>query len=323
MLDVRRLRVLLAVAEHGGVAAAARALTFTPPAVSQQLAALERQLDVALVDRTGRTARLTAAGQRLADHARQVLASLEAAEADLANLSGDLRGVLTVGVIPTLGRTLLPAALTDLAASAPGLDLRIEQYEPEDSLPALARGNLDIALAGEYGLAPRRPLAHIQRIDLFTEPVLIAVDHDHRLVGPDVAVADLRDERWIAPAAGSSCDVLLQRSCALAGYEPHVVAHCADFEVAVALVGAGHGVALVPGIAASAANACRDGTSVRFLRAQNPRINRTLYAAIRQGTQQHPLLARLLDALATNAHQLSQAVWGDAKRSGAGMPPQH
>lgn len=296
--------MLLAIAEHGGIAAAARALAFTPPAVSQQIAALERQLDVALVDRTGRTARLTAAGQRLAGHARHVLASIEAAEADLASLSGDLHGVLTVGTIPTLGRTLVPAALTDLAASAPGLDVRINQCEPEDSLPALARGDLDIALAGEYGLAPRRPPAHIQRIDLFTEPVLIAVAHDHHLAGPDIALTELRDERWIAPATDSSCNVLLQRSCALAGYEPHVVARCADFDMAIALVSAGHGVALVPRVAAAAVNARHDGMSVRLLHAQQPQIHRTLYAAVRQGTHQHQLLNCLLDALTTSAHRL-------------------
>lgn len=86
----------LAVAEHGGIAA------------------LERQVGMALVDRSGRTARLTTAGRRLAGHARHVLASLEAAETDLASLGGDLRGTLAVGTIATLGRTLLPAALTTL-----------------------------------------------------------------------------------------------------------------------------------------------------------------------------------------------------------------
>src|SRR5437868_3486545 len=156
MLDVRRLRVLLAVAENGGVAAAARALSFTPPAVSQQIAALERQLDVALVDRSQRTVRLTAAGERLAGHARLVLAGLAAAEVDLANLDGAVRGVLRVASVPTIGRTLLPQALGRLAASAPDLELRIDEAEPEDSLPAVVRGVYDVVIAGEYGLAPRR-----------------------------------------------------------------------------------------------------------------------------------------------------------------------
>ncbi|SCG39877.1 LysR family transcriptional regulator [Micromonospora inositola] len=301
MLDVRRLRVLLAVAEHGGVAAAARALTFTPPAVSQHIAALERQVGVPLVDRSGRTARLTAIGHRLAGHARQVLAALEAAEADVATIGGALRGTLTIGTT-TLGAALVPAVLTTLRVTAPEVDLRIEQCEPEESLPALTRGELDLVLAGEYGLAPHRRPAHQDRIDLFTEPLLVAVAADHRLTGPDVDLAELRDERWIAPAAGSSCEAILQRSCALAGYEPHVVAHCGDFAVAVALAAAGHGVTLLPSIATPTTTGHHG--PIRLLPVRQPHIHRTLYAAIRHGTRQHPLISCLLDTLISNARQL-------------------
>ncbi|SCL16705.1 transcriptional regulator, LysR family [Micromonospora rhizosphaerae] len=302
MLDVRRLRVLLAVAEHGGVAAAARALTFTPPAVSQHIAALERQVGLPLVDRSGRTARLTANGHRLAGHARQVLAALEAAEADMATIGGTLRGTLTIGTIPTLGVALVPAVLATLRVTAPEVDLRIEQREPEDSLPALTRGELDLALAGEYGLAPHRRPVHQDRIDLFTEPLLVAVAADHHLTGPDVDLAELRDERWIAPAAGSSCETILQRSCALAGYEPHVVAHCADFAVAAALAAAGHGVTLLPSTAIPTTTGHH--SPIRLLSVRRPHIHRTLYAAIRPGTRQHPLISCLLETLTSNAQQL-------------------
>lgn len=304
MLDVRRLRVLLAVAEHGGVAAAARALSFTAPAVSQQLAALERQLDVALVDRSGRTAVLTASGQRLAEQTRTVLALLEAAEADLADHSGAPRGVLRIGSVPTLGRALLPGALAQLAVVAPQADLRVEQLEPEDSLAALARGDLDLTLAGEYALTPRRPQVEVERLDLAIEPVHVAVPAHHPLAGGhDVHLSDLRTERWIAPATGSSCALLLERSCANAGYEPHVVARCADFAMAAALVGAGHGIALLPACAAIV----RPGP-VRLLHPVDPPIHRTLYAATRPGTRRQPLVACLLDALAAQAQHLPELV---------------
>lgn len=300
VLDVRRLRVLLAVAEHGGVAAAARALSFTAPAVSQQLAALERQLDVALVDRSGRTAVLTAPGQRLAEQARAVLALLEAAEADLADHTGAPRGVLRIGSAPTLGRALLPGVLARLAVVAPQLDLRIEQLEPEDSLVALARGDLDLALAGEYALTPRRAQVGVERLDLVTEPVHVAVHAGHPLAdGHDVHLSDLRTERWIAPATGSSCALLLERSCAIAGYEPHVVARCADFAMATALVAAGHGVTLLPACAAT-----DPPPKVRLLHALDPPIRRTLYAATRPGTRRQPILACLLDTLAAQAQHL-------------------
>lgn len=295
MLDVRRLRVLLAVAEHGGVAAAARALSFTPPAVSQQIAALERQLGVPLLDRSQRTARLTEPGQRLAAHARTVLAGLEAAEVDLANAAGAVRGRLRVASVPTLGRALLPAALAAVRARAPELKIMVDQLEPEQSLPALARGEYDLAIAGEYGLAPRRLEASVERIDLFAEPVLIAVPADHPAVGESVRLGDLREDRWIAPAPGSSCAVLLERSCAIAGYEALTVGHVADFEMAVALVAAGHGVALIP------ASACYDQPGVRLLRSTEPEIHRTLYAAVRSGTAAHPAIICLLEALRPTA----------------------
>ena len=303
MLDVRRLRVLLAVAEHGGIAAAARALAFTPPAVSQQVAALERDIGVALVDRTQRTARLTPAGHRLAGHARAVLADLEAAEADLAGLAaadGAVGGVLRVATIPTLGRALLPPAITHLARTAPGVDLRVDQLEPEQALPALARGEFDVALAGEYGLTPRRGDDRLHRVDLLTEEVLVAVPNDHPVTGAEVQLAGLREQRWIAPAPGSSCAVLLERSCAIAGYEPHVVARCADFAVALALVGTGMGIALVPRIAVPPAL----DAPVRLLTATTPAIHRTLYASVRRGAQHHPGITCLLEALTTAADQL-------------------
>lgn len=295
MLDVRRLKVLLAVAEHGGVAAAARALSFTPPAVSQQLAALERQLGVALVDRSQRTVRLTAAGDRLAGHARLVLAGLAAAEVDLANLEGTVRGVLRLASVPTIGRGLLPAVVRRLAETAPDLELRIDEAEPEDSLPAVTRGSYDVAIAGEYGLAPRRLDASIERVDLFAEQVLVAVPAGHRVTGDTVRLSDLRDDPWISPWVGSSCAVLLERSCAIAGYEPRVVGHVGDFSMAAALVGARHGVALIPAIAAPTSPAAQ---GIRLLTSTDPGIHRTVYAAVRAGTRQDPATAALLDALA-------------------------
>ena len=303
MLDVRRMRVLLAVAEHGGVAAAARALAFTPPAVSQQLAALERQVGVPLIDRGGRTAVLTPAGRRLAEHAQAVLAALESAEAEVRSMArpgGSPAGELAVATIPSLGRTLLPAVLEHLAGTAPDLRFRVEQLEPEQSLPALVRRELDLVLASEFTLTPRRIPTAVLRRDLFTEPVHVAVPSGHTAAGPVVRLADLRDDSWISPDTGSSCEVLLQRSCAIAGFEPHVVAHCDDFSVAAALVAAGLGIALIPASAARDAAATR---SVRLLTAADPPIYRTLYAATRAGAERHPSLVAVLTALEWHAHQ--------------------
>jgi len=201
-----------------------------------------------------------------------------------------------IGIIPTLARGLLPRAIARLATQAPELDLRITQVEPEDSLPALERGEFDVAVAGEYALKPSRLEGSIERIDLFTESVLVAVAADDPLPGPQVRMADLREVRWIAPAAGSSCGVMLERASAVAGYEPHVVAHCAEFAVATALVAAGHGVALIPRIAADSGGL----PPVRLLEVTHPQIQRTLFAAVRLGGRHHRAISCVVDALAAS-----------------------
>jgi DNA-binding transcriptional LysR family regulator len=309
MLDVRKLRVLVAIAEHGGIAAAARALSFTPPAVSQQVAALERQLDVALIDRSQHSARLTSAGTRLASHARQVIASLEAAEADLASVTGRLHDSIRLSLIPTLGYGFVPRCLESLRRDEPELNLRIQLMEAESSLPALVRGELDVVLAGEYSLTPRRPDASFERIDLFSERMLVAVPVSDRPERSRIQLADLRDARWIAPEAGSSCALLLERSCALAGFEPHIVARSPDFAVAASLAGAGYGVALVPRLLSSGNDLAFDGgRGVKLLDVVDPAVSRTLYAAVRRGARHHPAVAALLDAF---VRTVEDGPWSD------------
>jgi molybdate transport repressor ModE-like protein len=295
VIDPARLRTLLAIQEYGSIAAAARALAFTPPAVSQQIAALERQLGVELLNRDRRTARLTGAGTVLAAHAEQILAQLEAAEADLTQARGNIAGHLTIGVIPTIARTLLPAALSALRAAAPALDAQVHQMEPEDSLRALRRGDLDAAVAAEYQSIPQQVPAGLQRHDLFTEPVLLAVPAGH-LPDHATAMSTLAHERWIAPKPGTSCFTLLERSSGIAGFTPHTVATCDDFSVTLALVGAGHGIALLPE-SATALQAPELLQQCQFLQLTEPATHRTIFTAIRSGTSAAPPITRFLDTL--------------------------
>lgn len=303
MLDVRRLRILLAIQEHGGVAAAARSLAFTPPAISQQIAALERQVGVPLLDRSQRSARLTPAGQRLAAHAERILGHLDAAEADLASLSGRASGLFRMGVIPTVGRIMLPLAIRRLAETAPDVELHVEQGEPEDSLPALRRGEFDLVLAGEYAVAPRRLPPSLDRHQLFSEPMLVAVPADHALAGPSVPFIELEKQRWIAAPPTSSCAPLLTRSAGLAGFEPHVVGHCADYGLTLALVASGQGIALVPSMVAAEYLGSSD--RLRFLYPDKPKTRRDIYLAARRGTTADPGIACVLGALHEAAASLA------------------
>jgi DNA-binding transcriptional LysR family regulator len=295
MLDVRRLRVLLAISEYGGVSAAARALSFTPPAVSQHVAALERQLGVDLLDRSHRGARLTSAGVRLAEHARQVIAGLEAAEADVVGTQSTARGLLRLATMPTTGRVLVPGIIARLAKDYPDVELRIDVMEPEAALPALARQEADVVLAGEYGLTPRRFASSIERIGLFEECMYLAVPASSPVCGPGAELAEFRDARWIAPAEGSACALTLERSCALAGYEPHVVGRSGDFAVAASFVAARYGMTLLPAMMADDLRLAADRRHIRLLRSTDPPIDRTIYLAFRQGSRARPAIAALLD----------------------------
>src|SRR6185369_10194594 len=146
MLDVRRLRVLKEVADRGSFSAAAEALSYTQSAVSQQIAALEREAGTQLVTRGSRGIRLTEAGEALVKHADAILTRLADAEAELAAIAGLRGGRLRLAAFPTVGATLMPLAIANFRARHPDIELTVKQLEPEDSIPMLKAGELDIAL---------------------------------------------------------------------------------------------------------------------------------------------------------------------------------
>src|SRR5262245_30504115 len=165
MLDVRRLRFLRELAARGTIAATADALGYTAPAVSQQLAALEREAGVELLERNGRRRRLTPAGEELVARTEGILRELEAAEAALERTTTHVAGVLRCAAFASAHRTLLPAAIARLATEHPDLRVTTRDLEPEDSLPALKLGELDLALAQEYGFAPAPKDPALERTD--------------------------------------------------------------------------------------------------------------------------------------------------------------
>src|SRR6059058_3771964 len=149
MLDVRRLRVLREVAAQGSFSAAAEALSYTQSAVSQQIAALEREAGTTLVERGARGIRLTDAGEALVRHTDAILARLADAEAELEAIAGLRGGRLRLAAFPTVCATLMPLAIANFRERHPDIELTVRQLEPEDSLPMLKCGDLDIALTIE------------------------------------------------------------------------------------------------------------------------------------------------------------------------------
>jgi DNA-binding transcriptional LysR family regulator len=253
MLDLRRLRLLRELRDRGTIAAVADALRYTPSAVSQQLAVLERETGVALLERAGRGVRLTDAALVLAGHADGLLERAAAAEADLAAASGEVVGRARVAGFHSVLVHIGVPAIAVLRERAPGLRCEAVEAEPEHALPALARGDVDLVLADEW---PSHPLAlppgAVAR-DVVEDPVRVVLPAGHRLVRDDgraVPLAALADEPWVSGHTGMAWERMTQDTCrSAAGFTPDIRHRAADASVALALVARGLAVTLLPDLA--------------------------------------------------------------------------
>jgi DNA-binding transcriptional LysR family regulator len=327
MLDVRRLRVLHAVSAYGSVTAAAAALGYSAPAVSQQLAALEREVGMTLTERAGRGVELTPAAHILVGHTDALLARLDAAEADLAALRDQIAGRVALAAFPSAAASLVPAAWAALADSAPRVRLDLTEMEPEESLPAVLRNETDVAVAHEYDLLPRPLDPLFERRDLLDDPVVLAIPADSALSPADsalspadsalspggdgpVALATLAGQPFLAPRQGTSCAEMIQRACARAGFVPRVVARASDFQVLLSLVAAGAGVTLVPGLAARWLP-----PRVRLVPPAEP-VTRRVFAVSRRGGDRKPAVRVVLDALSAAALSVAAIPEPGSRRAG-------
>ena len=393
MLDVTRLRVLVAVARHGSVTAAAHALNYAQPSVSHHLARLEAETGTKLVQRAGRGIRLTDAGRLLAERAVEVIGRLDAAENELVVFAGLRAGRLRLAAFPSALGTIVPTAAAILHDRNPGFDLRLTEAEPPEALRMLRAGYVDVALifrheaddggarravlsTGMGGSRPPSPLGTVEAApDAVADPppasmgdrplasVAPAPDHTRRppspladdgppaiadhddlrelvllsepvhLIMPDTAVcggepplapavtelwpadlARLSDQRWIAGC--DRCREHLLRQCAHAGFTPRIAFTTDDFVAAQALVTAGLGVTLLPGLALRAAR--NPGVRTARLRGTSRSV-----VAVRYGeAPDPPATALLLDALraAVGAPGRSESVSRPEPASFAALP---
>jgi DNA-binding transcriptional LysR family regulator len=246
MLDVRRLRVLRAVSEHGSFAAAAAELRYTPSAISQQIAVLEREAGAVLVERGPRGARLTQAGAVLDRHAQVVLGQLAAARAELDDLVRLRGGSLRLGAFESAWSALVPAAVAAYRERHGDVELHLAEADPVDAVAAVRAGAADLALVFEPNAVGE--LAGLDREVVCEDPLWAVLPAGHALAGrPRVRLGDLRDEPWVAPTA--FCAQTVRRACAAAGFAPDVVFSSGDYGAIQGFVAAGAGVALVPRLA--------------------------------------------------------------------------
>ncbi|GHG70456.1 LysR family transcriptional regulator [Streptomyces griseocarneus] len=250
MFDSRHIKTFHAVVTAGSYSAAARALGYTQPAITQQMKALERSVGTPLFTRVGRRMRLTEAGEALARHAETILASLSAAQQQMSSLTRLRAGRVRVCAFPSAGATLIPEALARLAADHPGVRVELQEAEPPDSLSRVVRGECDITLAFTYpGLHEEVP-DELVEIPLFEDQLTVLLPTGHPLARRRaVKLADLAEERWIAGCL--RCRTNFLHECAEQGFAPDIAFTTDDNLVVQSLVAEGLGVAMMPALVLS------------------------------------------------------------------------
>jgi DNA-binding transcriptional LysR family regulator len=292
MLDTHRLRLLKEFAERGTIVAAAAALGYTPSAVSQQLATLEREAGVALLDRTARTAELTDSGRRLAAHAGRILALVEEAEADLAGREPS--GRVAVTAFATAAVAFAPALARSVRAHT-GLTLLLRQAGPGEGLRQVRTGEADIALIDDWsGRAPGSDRGALRFRHLLDDPLVLVVPRTHPAASPGEPV-DLRlllGEPWMAAPAGEPSRQAVDRLLAGAGGAPPVPWEFEGLATILSLVARGIGIAALPRMVLAAGER---RVAVRELPAGAPA--RAVYAVARASSVNRSSVSAILAAM--------------------------
>ena len=249
-MNLGRLATLREVADRGTIAAAAEALHLTPSAVSQQVAALERELGHRLVEPDGRTIRLTPVASVLVDRAGAIFAEVELTRAELdAHVAGE-RAQIGIAAFATALSAIVAPVAGRLRAEAPGVELRVQEAEAPEAFDALVRQDIDLVVAMEAPGAPPRDDPRIARRELMRDRLDAVMPAGHPLsAGASVRLADLAAEPWVAPLEGWSCERVVLGACQAGGFTPRIAHRSTDWNAVVSLVEAGLGVALVPRLA--------------------------------------------------------------------------
>jgi DNA-binding transcriptional LysR family regulator len=250
MLDVKRLRILREVAQRGSFSAAASSLYLSQSAVSQQIATLEREVGMQLLDRTREGPKLTDAGRVLVSHADAAIARLEEAERELAAIAGLEGGELRLASFPSASATVLTEAVSIFHRRYPKVRLAVADAEPEQSLPQLRAGEIDLALTFDYPSIPKIEDRDVERRLLLTESMHVCLPKDHPLAQREVVpLADLADTVWLCGSLPSNCGEVVIAACREAGFEPEVGFESDDYHVMQGFISAGLGTTLLPDLA--------------------------------------------------------------------------
>jgi DNA-binding transcriptional LysR family regulator len=305
MLELRRLRLLRELSERGTIAAVADALQFTPSAVSQQLAILEREVGVPLLERAGRGVRLTDPALVLVEHADALLERAALAEADLAAAAGTVTGRARIAGFQSVSLRLALPAMEVLAREAPRLRCELIEAEPEQALPALALGDMDLVLGDEWQHQPWRLPPGLKRHELLRDPVHLILPARHpaaRRHKDAVPLAELADEAWTTGHLGMAWEELTQRTCREhGGFDPDIRHRTNDATVSLALVARGLAVTLLPDLVLPGRH-----PSIALRAIAEAPVGRAIFAVTRASDAARPSTQALVAAVRNAADALVQ-----------------
>jgi DNA-binding transcriptional LysR family regulator len=303
MLDLRRLRLLHELHARGTIAAVADALQFTPSAVSQQLAVLEREAGLPLLEPAGRGVRLTDAAIVLVRHAAELLERAELAQAELAAAEGRVAGRGRIASFQSVALHIALPAMRELAGTAPALRCELVEAEPEQSLPALALGDFDLVLADEWQHQPHPRPAGVEREDLFRDPVRLVLPADHpaaRRHRKAVPLGELAGDAWTTGHPATGWEEVTNRTCrALGGFDPDIRHRTDDSVTSLALVADGQAVTLLPDLNRAETI---PGVAVRAIAEGS--VHRTIYVATRAADAKRPSVRALRAAMRDAAQRV-------------------
>jgi DNA-binding transcriptional LysR family regulator len=303
MLELRRLRLLRELHERGTIAAVADALQFTPSAVSQQLAMLERETGVRLLERAGRGVRLTDPALVLVGHAHALLDRAAIAEADLAAATGTITGRGRIAGFQSVALNLALPAMQALAREAPALRCEFVEAEPEQALPALAIGDVDLVLGDEWQHQPWGLPTALDFHHLFRDPVHLVLPSRHpaaRRHPKAVPMAELAGEAWTTGHAAMGWEEMTQRTCREhGGFDPDIRHRTNDATVGLALVARGLAVTLLPELVLPAHH-----PGIVLRRVAEAPIDREIFAVTRTTDAARPSTQALLAAVRREADAL-------------------
>jgi DNA-binding transcriptional LysR family regulator len=298
MLDLHRLRLLQEFAARGSIAKTAAVLGYTPSAVSQQLAALEREAGTALLDRSARRAELTDAGRRLAGHAERILAMVEEAETDLSARAGEPAGRVVATAFASAAVAFAPALARSLRTH-PQLTLVLRQSQARDGLRQVRSGEVDVAIVDDWTSRLAEEIetggSILTCYHLLRDQLVLVVPRAHPAADPAVPVdlRALRHEPWLAAPAGEPSRQAVDRLLAAVGVTPPVLSEFEGMSTMVSLVARGIGIAILPRLAVAAAER---RVAVRPL-PHGLDLARDIYAVARTASVRRPTVAVIVTAL--------------------------